>query len=277
MKIDVRSKESVYITINEVTYYIDDSTNEQIVEIYAEGGEIEENNGDITVAENKIKDLEFYPNYDAEIIEVGLGKKRVDAQIFFDADGRDYILINDKINYVDDLEISSTSYAGGGEIKRAEIMLIDDDRGEYAIYDLDTKEFVEKGYSLSLEAEMDAKEMGYNEIDGVRVDGSTSYAGGGEIKDQLVRVLKDSGFNHIKGKPLNEYTHNRGHIVAVVTKDSVHLSNYTPNTHRFLDSTSFDNPKKLAEYFDKNQIYAQGGSTYAGGGEKQSTTKNNSL
>jgi hypothetical protein len=159
MKIDVRSKESVYITINEVTYYIDDSTNEQIVEIYAEGGkphdlstqegrdtyvkasskpnkymakrkydemgnflgyyaeggEIEENNGDITVAENKIKDLEFYPNYDAEIIEVGLGKKRVDAQIFFDADGRDYILINDKINYVDDLEISST-YAGGGEI-----------------------------------------------------------------------------------------------------------------------------------------------------------------
>jgi hypothetical protein len=53
MKIDVRSKESVYITINEVTYYIDDSTNEQIVEVdngeyiinyvpdtYAEGGEI---------------------------------------------------------------------------------------------------------------------------------------------------------------------------------------------------------------------------------------------
>ena len=51
MKIDVRSKESVYITINEVTYYIDDSTNEQIVEVdngvnlinyvpdtYAEGG-----------------------------------------------------------------------------------------------------------------------------------------------------------------------------------------------------------------------------------------------
>jgi hypothetical protein len=55
MKIDVRSKESVYITINEVTYYIDDSTNEQIVEVdngesiisyvpdtYAEGGEVSE-------------------------------------------------------------------------------------------------------------------------------------------------------------------------------------------------------------------------------------------
>lgn len=53
MKIDVRSKESVYITINEVTYYIDDSTNEQIVEVdngeyiisyvpdtYADDGEI---------------------------------------------------------------------------------------------------------------------------------------------------------------------------------------------------------------------------------------------
>ena len=34
MKIDVRSKEAVYITINGVTYYIDDSTNEQIVEVY---------------------------------------------------------------------------------------------------------------------------------------------------------------------------------------------------------------------------------------------------
>jgi hypothetical protein len=54
MIIDVRSKESVYITINGVTYYIDDSTDEQIVELYkgeamikyipdtyAEGGEID--------------------------------------------------------------------------------------------------------------------------------------------------------------------------------------------------------------------------------------------
>jgi len=53
MIIDVRSKESVYITINGVTYYIDDSTDEQIVELYkgeamikyvpdtyAEGGEV---------------------------------------------------------------------------------------------------------------------------------------------------------------------------------------------------------------------------------------------
>jgi len=32
MKIDVRSETSVYITINEWVYYIDDSTNEQIVQ-----------------------------------------------------------------------------------------------------------------------------------------------------------------------------------------------------------------------------------------------------
>ena len=54
MKIDVRSKESVFITINEVTYYIDDSTNEQIVHVikgvnlinyvpdtHTEGGEVQ--------------------------------------------------------------------------------------------------------------------------------------------------------------------------------------------------------------------------------------------
>jgi hypothetical protein len=32
MIIDVRSEESVYITINGTVYYIDDSTNEQIME-----------------------------------------------------------------------------------------------------------------------------------------------------------------------------------------------------------------------------------------------------
>ena len=33
MKIDIRSTESVYITINGIVYYIDDSTGEQIFEI----------------------------------------------------------------------------------------------------------------------------------------------------------------------------------------------------------------------------------------------------
>ena len=41
----------------------------------------------------------------------------------------------------------------------------------------------------------------------------------------------------------------------------VHLDKYTPNTKRFISSTSFDNPKKLADYFNKNQLYAKGGET----------------
>jgi len=34
MKIDIRSKDSLFIEINNTTYYIDDSTNEQIIEKY---------------------------------------------------------------------------------------------------------------------------------------------------------------------------------------------------------------------------------------------------
>ena len=37
MKIDVRSEESLYITINGWTYYIDDSTNEQIITKWKDG------------------------------------------------------------------------------------------------------------------------------------------------------------------------------------------------------------------------------------------------
>jgi len=36
MKIDIRSAESVFIIIKGITYYIDDSTDEQIVEVYKE-------------------------------------------------------------------------------------------------------------------------------------------------------------------------------------------------------------------------------------------------
>jgi hypothetical protein len=39
MKIDVRSEESLYITINGWTYYIDDSTNEQIIKKWKDGDE----------------------------------------------------------------------------------------------------------------------------------------------------------------------------------------------------------------------------------------------
>ena len=39
MKIDVRSEESLYVTINGWTYYIDDSTNEQIITKWKDGDE----------------------------------------------------------------------------------------------------------------------------------------------------------------------------------------------------------------------------------------------
>jgi hypothetical protein len=39
MKIDVRSEERLYITINGWTYYIDDSTNEQIITKWKDGDE----------------------------------------------------------------------------------------------------------------------------------------------------------------------------------------------------------------------------------------------
>ena len=39
MKIDVRTNECVYITINGYVYYIDDSTGEQIIERWEEGEE----------------------------------------------------------------------------------------------------------------------------------------------------------------------------------------------------------------------------------------------
>ena len=48
MKIEIKSKESVYITINGTVYYIDDSTGEQIVEKWDEESNnqkrIEDNN-----------------------------------------------------------------------------------------------------------------------------------------------------------------------------------------------------------------------------------------
>lgn len=42
MKIDVRSDESLYVTINGWTYYIDDSTNEQIIDKWKDGDERKE-------------------------------------------------------------------------------------------------------------------------------------------------------------------------------------------------------------------------------------------
>ena len=37
MKIDIRSNDALYIKINEYVYYIDDSTDEQIIDKWHEG------------------------------------------------------------------------------------------------------------------------------------------------------------------------------------------------------------------------------------------------
>ena len=37
MKIDIRSEECMYIELNGYIYYIDDTTNEQIIDVWKEG------------------------------------------------------------------------------------------------------------------------------------------------------------------------------------------------------------------------------------------------
>ena len=78
-------------------------------------------------------------------------------------------------------------------------------------------------------------------------------------KGAFERVLKDSQFANYKGTPSNEFKHNRLPKTAIIGKNSVSITSYTPNTKRFLDSQTFTSPKELAEYLDKNQIYEKGG------------------
>jgi hypothetical protein len=74
----------------------------------------------------------------------------------------------------------------------------------------------------------------------------------------FIIILKDSQFSSYVGKPKNEYTHNRLPKKAIVTKDSVNLTTYTPNTGRYLDTIEFTDPTKLLKYLNKNQIMAKG-------------------
>lgn len=71
-------------------------------------------------------------------------------------------------------------------------------------------------------------------------------------------ILKDSQFNSYIGKPKNEYTHNRLPKKAIISKDSVHLSSYTPNTGRHLDTIEFKDPTELLKYLNKHEIIAKG-------------------
>ena len=80
-------------------------------------------------------------------------------------------------------------------------------------------------------------------------------------KGAFERVLKDSGFNAKNNQPKNELHHNRGQHIAIITDEKVYITKYSPNTKRFLNSQTLTSPKELAEYLDKNQIYAEGGMT----------------
>ena len=138
MIIDVRSKESVYITINGVTYYIDDSTDEQIVELYKgeamikyvpdtyEGGEITPVVGEIKVKiTDKMGTFEDHAGYKkGTVLEVvgidedGFMSTKEDYRLdhneveFINKDGYDnYIkssnhLYNDS-TYAEDVEIKT--------------------------------------------------------------------------------------------------------------------------------------------------------------------------
>jgi hypothetical protein len=136
MIIDVRSKESVYITINGVTYYIDDSTDEQIVELYkgeamikyvpdtyAEGGEITP-----VVGEIKVKITDKMGTFEDH---VGYKKGTVLEVVGIDEDGfmstkEDYRLDHNEVEFINkdgyDNYIKSSNhlyndstYAEGGE------------------------------------------------------------------------------------------------------------------------------------------------------------------
>jgi len=130
---------------------------------------------------------------------------------------------------------------------------------DFSIYPLSKKEF-EELRNAKMQSNNKAYENVLEKYHNSFKKGGSTYAEGG-----LLRVLKDSGFNHHKGSPKNELKHNRGAYIATIGKDNmgevVHLDKYTPNTKRFISSTSFDNPKKLADYFNKNQLYAKGGKT----------------
>jgi hypothetical protein len=99
-------------------------------------------------------------------------------------------------------------------------------------------------------------------------DGVQSYAKGGKLDldayyskmvDKLgkegtfIRILKDSQFD--KARIENEYRYSRNgkYMSAYVTDEQV-------NFYGMVNET-FTSPKKLAEYLDKNQIFAKGGKT----------------
>jgi len=172
--------------------------------------------------------------------------------------------IYDKNSSYYDSTLNSKGYAKGGEIDGRYKVLLEKRDNSGKLY---PPNLYWKGNDKNLIAEKvkEAKkdfparkvfvtdEVGDREI--------YNYAKGGMTKKgAFERVLKDSQFGNYKGTPSNEFKHNRLPKTAVIGKNSVSITSYTPNTKRYLDSQTFTSPKELAEYLDKNQIYAKGGS-----------------
>jgi len=153
-------------------------------------------------------------------------------------------------SYVDDSIFGST-YAGGGEIKGKYIVFYTKDGGmRERMFDSNEKDKADE-FALSVNSE------------------AIKMEDGGEIPSSMRAIesrLKDSGFNHHKGSPKNELKHNRGQHIAVITDGKVYMTRYTPNTKRHLDSRTLSSMKEVREYLDNSNLYAKGGSTYAGGG-----------
>ena len=97
------------------------------------------------------------------------------------------------------------------------------------------------------------------------------YAKGGEVAEYyskmveklgkegaFIRVLKDSGFNKIKGTPQNEFRHNREKHNAIITDNYVEVVGFATKDNPSF-SKQFTSAKELAEYLDKNQLYTKGG------------------
>ena len=203
MKIDVRSKESVYITINGVTYYIDDSTDEQIVELYK--------------GEAMIK---YVPDTYAE--GGGLGKD-FDYEKF------------------DDWWFKKGGFSKTEKIYGKQASLNADK--------IDPKNEMDNVYSDELE------KLGRE--NNLHLKDST-YAEGGEIKEGDIIMINPNKVDKI----------NFGEFIG----EELEVTEVSGNTYRTMIAK---NRRYLPYLLNKDQIVTP--TTYAEGGEKQSTTKNNSL
>ena len=262
MKIDVRSKESVYITINGVTYYIDDSTDEQIVELYkgeamikyvpdtyAEGGGLK---GKRNVILKKFisKSSNYSPSKNKVLEDWQINDKYARLRLTVNMDE---ISERQKIDLKDwEKEVKGSEFLD--DVHNEEYWDFDGilELSEKAIISLNevlNVEFDNKDYYFTY----DLTDEGYAK--------NTSYAEGGEVGED------EDG---------NKYEILWGNDKPFKSGDMAYnpMSGIVMEVYFDADDENADD-----EYYVQ-ETYAQVkklDSTYAEGGEKQLTTKNNSL